>query len=151
MQKHLVPSIHSNEVKLLQIKDQLKQLKPYQPGKPIEEVKKEYQLDKIVKLASNENPFGCSAHAREAIQAELEHLAIYPDGYSASLRTELAEFLQVNEKQLIFGNGSDELVQIIARAFLDQHTNTVIPKLRLFRNIVTMQSLSGQRFERCRF
>ncbi|MGE6676127.1 histidinol-phosphate transaminase [Bacillus pumilus] len=111
----------------MQIKDQLKQLKPYQPGKPIEEVKKEYQLDKIVKLASNENPFGCSAHAREAIQAELEHLAIYPDGYSASLRTELAEFLQVNEKQLIFGNGSDELVQIIARAFLDQHTNTVIP------------------------
>ncbi|MCY7638617.1 aminotransferase class I/II-fold pyridoxal phosphate-dependent enzyme, partial [Bacillus altitudinis] len=85
----------------MQIKDQLKQLKPYQPGKPIEEVKKEYQLDKIVKLASNENPFGCSTHAREAIQAELEHLAIYPDGYSASLRTELAEFLQVNEKQLI--------------------------------------------------
>ena len=111
----------------MQIKDQLKQLKPYQPGKPIEEVKKEYQLDKIVKLASNENPFGCSVHAREAIQAELEHLAIYPDGYSASLRTELAEFLQVSEKQLIFGNGSDELVQIIARAFLDQHTNTVIP------------------------
>ncbi|MGV2910322.1 histidinol-phosphate transaminase, partial [Bacillus safensis] len=58
----------------MQIKDQLKQLKPYQPGKPIEEVKKEYQLDKIVKLASNENPFGCSVHAREAIQAELEHL-----------------------------------------------------------------------------
>ncbi|MFS0656535.1 histidinol-phosphate transaminase [Bacillus sp. 179-C3.3 HS] len=111
----------------MQIKDQLKQLKPYQPGKPIEEVKKEYQLDKIVKLASNENPFGCSAHAKDAIQGELDQLAIYPDGYSATLRTELAEFLDVGEKQLIFGNGSDELVQIIARAFLDKHTNTVIP------------------------
>ncbi|MGE6629538.1 histidinol-phosphate transaminase [Bacillus sp. NPDC077027] len=111
----------------MQIKEQLKQLKPYQPGKPIEEVKREFQLDKIVKLASNENPFGCSPYAKEAIQTEIEQLAIYPDGYSAELRKELAAFLNVNEKQVIFGNGSDEIVQIISRAFLDMHSNTVVP------------------------
>ncbi|PRS02907.1 histidinol-phosphate transaminase [Bacillus atrophaeus] len=109
----------------MRIKEQLKQLKPYQPGKPIEEVKREYGLDKVVKLASNENPFGCSEAAKEALQQEIEQLALYPDGYSAALRTRLSEHLNVSEKSLIFGNGSDELVQIICRSFLNEKTNTI--------------------------
>jgi len=110
----------------LDVKKQLLNLKPYQPGKPIEEVKKEYNLSKVVKLASNENPYGCSAEAKQAIQDELNLLAIYPDGYSAALRTNVAKHLGVQEEELIFGNGSDEVVQIICRALLDSSKNTVM-------------------------
>ncbi|KKI88779.1 histidinol-phosphate aminotransferase [Bacillus sp. SA1-12] len=110
----------------MQVKEQLLSLKPYQPGKPIEEVKKEFNLTKVVKLASNENPYGCSQKAKQAILDELDQLAIYPDGYSALLRTKVANHLGVNEDELIFGNGSDEVVQIICRALLSPETNTVM-------------------------
>jgi len=110
----------------LHVKEQLLTLKPYQPGKPIEEVKKEFNLSKVVKLASNENPYGCSEKAKQAILTEMEQLAIYPDGYSALLRTKLANHLGVREEELIFGNGSDEVVQIICRALLSPETNTVM-------------------------
>ncbi|MBO1513852.1 histidinol-phosphate transaminase [Metabacillus bambusae] len=110
----------------MQIKEQLLSLKPYQPGKPIEEVKKEFNLTKVVKLASNENPYGCSEKAKQAILDELDQLAIYPDGYSALLRTQVAKHVGVNEDELLFGNGSDEVVQIICRALLSPQKNTVM-------------------------
>lgn len=108
-------------------KEQLLTLKPYQPGKSIEEVKRQYHLDTIVKLASNENPFGCSPNVLSAIQNMLPNLAIYPDGYATNAREALASFLKVDEKQLIFGNGSDEIIQIISRALLGKGVNTVMP------------------------
>lgn len=111
----------------MQIKHQLTKLKPYQPGKPIEEVKKEFNLSKVTKLASNENPFGSSNHVKEALQKEAAFLALYPDGSCAELRQELASFLQVSEQSLIFGNGSDEVIQILSRALLDQNSNTIVP------------------------
>lgn len=99
---------------------------PYKPGKQIDEVKKEYGLDKIVKLASNENPFGFSPQVKNQLPKLIEQLEKYPDGYSASLRTKVAEFLNVSEEHLIFGNGSDEIVQIICRTFLEPGANTVM-------------------------
>jgi histidinol-phosphate aminotransferase len=110
----------------MKVKVQLQHLKPYQPGKPIEEVKREYGLETVIKLASNENPYGCSTKVKEAIARECEQLAIYPDGYARALREVLAAHLNVKEEQLIFGNGSDEVVQIICRAFLEKGTNTVM-------------------------
>ncbi|MFG6494403.1 histidinol-phosphate transaminase [Fictibacillus sp. UD] len=110
----------------MQPKQQLLSLKPYKPGKPVEEVKRELGLEKIVKLASNENPYGCSALAKEKIAEELSNLHVYPDGYSAELREKLAIHLQLNQDQLIFGNGSDEVVQILCRAYLSPETNTVM-------------------------
>ncbi|WP_078546091.1 histidinol-phosphate transaminase [Litchfieldia alkalitelluris] len=111
----------------MEIKAQLLDLKPYQPGKPIEEVKREFGLEKITKLASNENPFGCSEKVKEAITANLDSLALYPDGYSTELRQKLATHLNVEGSQLIFGNGSDEVIQIICRALLAPGKNTVMP------------------------
>ncbi|WP_347549856.1 histidinol-phosphate transaminase [Pseudalkalibacillus hwajinpoensis] len=107
-------------------KRQMKGLIPYKPGKPIEEVKKELGLKEVVKLASNENPYGSSEFVKEAIQKELSQLHIYPDGYAASLRTAVAERLQVDENQLVFGNGSDEVVQMLCRTYLEKGTNTVM-------------------------
>jgi histidinol-phosphate aminotransferase len=110
----------------MEIKQQLVSLHPYQPGKPIEEVKAQYGLEKIVKLASNENPFGSSPLAKEAIKSSVDEAALYPDGYSGLLREKLAIHLNVSPNQLIFGNGSDEIIQILSRAMLSPSTNTVM-------------------------
>jgi len=100
----------------------------YQPGKPIDEVKRELGLTDVIKLASNENPYGCSPQVTAALAAQIAHLAIYPDGGSVLLRDKLAAFLQVEPAQLIFGNGSDEILMMIARAYLGKGTNTVMAK-----------------------
>lgn len=107
-------------------KEQLLTLTPYQPGKSIEAVKKQYQLERIVKLASNENPFGCSKKVLSAIQSNSTSLAIYPDGYATNLRETLADSLQVKPDELIFGNGSDNLIQIISKALLHPNASTIM-------------------------
>jgi histidinol-phosphate aminotransferase len=111
---------------IMKWKEQLLQLTPYQPGKSIDEVKKNYGLDKIIKLASNENPFGCSVKVIEALNNSPLTFPLYPDGYATELRTSLASHLKVSEDQLIFGNGSDEIIQMISRSLLGKGTNTVM-------------------------
>lgn len=107
-------------------KKQLLNLTPYQPGKSIDSVKKQYGLETIVKLASNENPFGCSSKAKEQIQSYGESLALYPDGHAGELRDSLSDMLGISQDRLIFGNGSDELIRIISRALLYPGANTVM-------------------------
>lgn len=107
-------------------KKQLLTLTPYQPGKSIESVKKQYNLKQIVKLASNENPFGCSKHVQSALEASQPGFAIYPDGYMTNLRDSLAAFLKVEPESLIFGNGSDNIIQMISRSLLHPGANTVM-------------------------
>ncbi|MGF9856270.1 histidinol-phosphate transaminase [Priestia endophytica] len=110
----------------MEVKKQLLSLTPYKPGKPIEEVKKEFGLEKVIKLASNENPYGSSPKAVEAIKQEASKLTLYPDGYASELRTAVANFLNVKETELLFGNGSDEVIQVLCRSLLTKDTNTVM-------------------------
>lgn len=107
-------------------KKQLLTLTPYQPGKSIEEVKEQYKLDHIVKLASNENPFGCSEKVKTEMTKIVDQFALYPDGYAAYLRKTVAEKYEIDPDQLIFGNGSDEIIQMLSRALLSPETNTVM-------------------------
>jgi histidinol-phosphate aminotransferase len=110
----------------MQWKSQLHNLKAYQPGKTMEDVKEQFNLEKVVKLASNENPYGCSPDIKEFISAQVSSPAIYPDGYAKQLRMKVAGHLSVEPSQLIFGNGSDEVIQIISRALLDPSKSTVM-------------------------
>lgn len=110
----------------MQPKPNIVHLPVYQPGKPIEEVKRELGLSEVTKLASNENPFGCSPKAKAAIVAELEHTSLYPDGGSVELTAVLSKFLGVDSNQIIFGAGSDEVILLIARAFLVKGDETVM-------------------------
>lgn len=107
-------------------KEQILDLAPYQPGKSIDEVRRQYGLEKIVKLASNENPFGCSEKVIETIKEFNASFALYPDGYATDLRNAMAKHLNVKPTQLIFGNGSDNLIQIISRSLLGPGYNTVM-------------------------
>ena len=119
-------TIRTNGVGKMRWKEQLLTLTPYQPGKSIEAVKKQFKLDRIVKLASNENPFGCSEQALSALQSYQTSLALYPDGYATHLRETLSAFLQVDEDEIILGNGSDNLIQIISRALLHPMASTIM-------------------------
>ncbi|WP_416826735.1 histidinol-phosphate transaminase [Ectobacillus polymachus] len=112
----------------MKVKEQLLGLKAYSPGKTIDEVKREYGLSKIIKLASNENPFGSSPKVMEAIQSLQDKFALYPDGSAYELRHKIANHLGVNGDQILFGSGLDEVIQILSRAFLNEETNVVMAK-----------------------
>jgi histidinol-phosphate aminotransferase len=96
----------------------IRSIAPYQPGKPITELAREFGLDesKIVKLASNENPSGLSPRARAAIEAALDELFRYPDGFD--LTKAIAERLGVGMERVVLGNGSNDLLEMVAIAFL---------------------------------
>ncbi|MCK8823941.1 histidinol-phosphate transaminase [Fuchsiella alkaliacetigena] len=100
------------------IREEILEISPYVPGKPIEEVKRELGLDEVIKLASNENPIGPPSKAIEAMQSVAEEVHIYPDGNCHYLRRALSEKLGVSQEQLIFGNGSDGLLGLIAETFI---------------------------------
>ncbi|ANE47960.1 histidinol-phosphate aminotransferase [Paenibacillus swuensis] len=110
----------------MQPKSNIVHLPVYEPGKPMEEVKRELGLTEVTKLASNENPFGCSPKAKEAIVHELQHTSLYPDGASVELAAAVANHLGVNTDQLIFGAGSDEVILMIARAFFVSGDETIM-------------------------
>ncbi|MDH2886871.1 MULTISPECIES: histidinol-phosphate transaminase [Bacillus cereus group] len=112
----------------MKVKEQLFSLNAYVPGKNIEEVKREYGLSKIVKLASNENPFGCSKRVKEALALLNEQYALYPDGAAFELRQKVANHLKVQPEQLLFGSGLDEVIQMISRALLHKGTNVVMAR-----------------------
>lgn len=99
-------------------RNEINNMKPYIPGKPIEDVQKELGLSDVIKLASNENPLGCSQAAKDAIVNNLDVLSLYPDGNTGNLRSALSKHLNVAENQLIFGAGSDEILGVIAEVFL---------------------------------
>lgn len=101
-----------------QIPPHVQRLKPYVPGKPIEEVQREFGLTDVVKLASNENPLGPSPLALEAIRGALDNLALYPDASCYGLTNALAERLEIGTDHLIIGNGSDEVIHFLGLAFV---------------------------------
>lgn len=109
----------------MKVKKQLLSLKAYDPGKSIDNVKKELGLTKIVNLASNENPFGCSENISEALRS-ISHYAHYPDSRAEELREKLADHLKIRQSQLLFSSGLDEMIQMISRCLLTPETNVVM-------------------------
>ena len=101
-----------------QVPEYIRSLIPYEPGKPIEEVEREYGISNSVKLASNENPLGPSPKALAALRAKLDQLHLYPDGDCFYLKEGLSRKLGVAPDMLIFGNGSNEIIELAARTFL---------------------------------
>ena len=100
------------------VPDWVLSLTPYQPGKPMEEVEREYGISNSVKIASNENPLGPSPKALEAMRAALPQLHLYPDGDAFYLKQRLAKKFGLDRSRIIIGNGSNELIEMIVRTFL---------------------------------
>ena len=98
--------------------DQVRSLSPYVPGKPIEELQRELGITDIIKLASNENPYGPSPRAIDAMQRAIADVWLYPDGSGHVLKAKLAAKLKLDVAQITLGNGSNDLLVLLAEAFL---------------------------------
>lgn len=106
----------------------VQKLSPYQPGKPIDELAREFNLNPadIIKLASNENPLGPSEKALQAIEKELKDLTRYPDGNGFELKKTLSEKLGVSTKQITLGNGSSDILEFIVKVFVNSGDEVVV-------------------------
>lgn len=105
----------------------LEKLTPYRAGPPIADIRREYHLDRVVKLSANEIPWGPFPEVLEALRAAVETVNRYPDGNCKELRGLLAERLGVGEECLMFGNGSCELILLLGQAFLSPEHHAVFP------------------------
>ncbi len=104
----------------------IKELKPYVPGKPIEELERELGITGSIKLASNENPLGPSPLAVEVVREAAGGLHIYPDGAIHNLRARIADFMGVSMDEVIIGNGSNEVLTMLVRAFVQPGETAVV-------------------------
>ena len=108
------------------VKPHIRELAPYEPGKPIEELERELGIRDSIKLASNENPLGPSPKAVEAIHQAAGEIHRYPDGASFVLRARLAQRLGVAGQQIVFGTGADEILELIAKILVGGAEDEVV-------------------------
>ncbi len=119
----------------------LLELMPYKAGKPVEELRRKYDLKKIVKLASNENPFDIPDNVRNAIREELDNISTYPDSDSYYLRKKIAEKNNLDVDNVMIGAGSVEIIRMITRAFLKPNEKVITSeKTFLMYKIATIET-----------
>ena len=120
------------------VREGVRSLVPYPPGKPIEELERELGIRGSIKLASNENPLGPSPAAVKAIMEKIPALHRYPDGSAYYLRTKLSRIFGLPFERIIVGNGSNELIELLIRTFLSEGDQVVqiFPTFLMYEKIV---------------
>lgn len=122
----------------------INKLEPYIPGKPISEVKRTLGLEDVIKMASNENPLGPSPKAITAIKKAIDEINFYPEGSCYELKKTLAEKLNLSEDNLIFGNGSDEILLMLSQVFFNPEDEIIQAEPKLtFVEYKTVTVISG--------
>ena len=124
----------------------VQKLSPYVPGKPVDELARELDLDpqSIVKLASNENPLGPSPKVIDAIKTQLDELTRYPDGNGFVLKQKLAQRYGVGIEQVTLGNGSNDILELVARAYLAPGLNAVFSEHAFAVYPIATQAVGAQ-------
>ena len=122
----------------------VQKLNPYIPGKPISELERELGISNIIKLASNENPLGPSPKAMQAIQADMSELALYPDGNGFALKKALAEKHQVDMSCITLGNGSNDVLVLLAEAFLTPEHNAIYSQFSFAVYPIAIQAVGAE-------
>ncbi len=122
----------------------VKDITPYPPGKPIEEVERELGIKNSVKIASNENPLGTSPRAIRAIQKALRTLNRYPDGSAFYLKKTLSAIHRMPPESFIIGNGSNELIELIIRTFIQPGGEAVISDPSFLIYSITVKAAGGK-------
>ena len=120
-------------------------LRPYVPGKPIDDVKREFGLTEVVKIASNENPYGCSPKARQAVIDSMTGpaAALYPDGACTALREALAKKFSVTPNRLIFGCGTDEIIAMISKVYVNPGDECITAAVSFSQYAASVVSMGG--------
>ena len=112
----------------LSVPDYISSIKPYVPGKPTEALEREYGIVDSIKLASNENPLGPSPKAVEAIKQAIGNLHRYPDGSGHNLIQKISKHFGLSPQNIVLGNGSDEIIGMLASAFLQPGEEVILPR-----------------------
>ena len=131
----------------MRVSPEIESLIPYKPGKPIEETKRELGLEHVVKLASNENPLGPSPKAVDAIHKACQDLARYPDPTCFRLRASLAKKWNVSSEEIVIGNGSNELIDLLIRVFCEPGDKVIFPEKSFVAYSVCAQAARVSRME----
>ncbi len=111
----------------LKVPEYINTIEPYKPGKPLEELEREYGIRRSIKLASNENPLGPSPKAVAAVRARLDTLHRYPDGSGHDLIAKLADYHGLAAGNVVLGNGSDDIIGMLAQCMLERGNEVLIP------------------------
>ncbi len=135
-----------NTIMKLQAPEYITSITPYPPGKPMEELERELGINRPIKLASNENPLGSSPMAIKAINLalELDGLHRYPDGSGFNLSKKLADMLEVPQDNIVLGNGSDDIITILTRAFLKNNDEAVISESSFLMYEISVRSCGAK-------
>ncbi len=125
----------------------IKGLTPYEPGKPIEDLEREYGIKNAIKLASNESPLGPSPKVLEVLKEVISGIHRYPDGNGSRLKEALSTRHSVSTDMLTLGNGSNDIIELVARCFLTPNDNAVYSKHAFAVYPLVTQSLGAQGIE----
>lgn len=125
----------------LNIPKYIEEITPYPPGKPLDELEREYGVKNPIKLASNENPWGPSPKAVAAIQDALTNLHRYPDGSCYNLGQGIAKQFSVSPENIVVGNGSNEVIEFLVKAFVTEGDEVVTshPSFLMYQKFVQMR------------
>lgn len=118
-------------------------LTPYQTGKPIDELQRELGLTRVSKLASNENPLGCSFDVVKACQAILEDMARYPDGAGFALKNAISGHFALDANGLVLGNGSNDVLELIGRTFAGAGDEVIFSQYAFAVYAITTQAIGA--------
>jgi histidinol-phosphate aminotransferase len=125
------------------VSEYVKAIKPYEAGKPLSEVEREYGITNAVKLASNENPFGCSPKVTDAVLSTLSVMHRYPEPVPFTLCQSLAEKYHVGMENLVIGNGSDDIIALLAHGFLNPGEQAVMPLPSFLMYEISVKTAKG--------
>jgi histidinol-phosphate aminotransferase len=129
---------------MIKVPKHINSIKPYVPGKPVEELERELGIQQSIKLASNENPVGPSPLAVRALRKGIHDLNRYPDGSCHYLRNALSDTLKISPDEILFGNGSNEIIELAVRTFLSPGDEAIMahPSFVVYATIV--QAVKGK-------
>ncbi|MCG8687901.1 MAG: histidinol-phosphate transaminase [Desulfobacterales bacterium] len=125
------------------ISESINTLKPYEAGKPLKEVEREYGITNAVKLASNENPFGFSPRVSEAVEKQMAEMNRYPEPVPHSLCKKIAEKFNVHMDNLVVGNGSDDIIALLAHGFLNPGDEALMPLPSFLMYEISVKTAKG--------
>jgi len=126
------------------VREEIKELEPYTPGRSIEEIKQKYNLNSVIKLASNENPLGMSPIVKKEIEKNIPYCFRYPAVGNPELTNALAEHHQISPWNIVIGNGSDELIDLLTRVKGIPFQNNIVicdPSFSIYRMQARINSL----------
>ncbi|MBZ4662461.1 MAG: histidinol-phosphate transaminase [Caloramator sp.] len=128
----------------MKVREAIKGVRPYQAGKPISEVKRQLGLVDIIKLASNENPYGCSEKVKKAMYSAVDSINLYPDASNYELKKALAEHIGVKPSMIFCGTGSDLLIRVLCSVFIDKDDEIIMGDISFQRYEDSAKIMGGK-------